>query len=220
MKLPARPQCRVLLVLGALATAVPASAAGYSESTSGDISGDRLAPTMLLLDSASGGTVPGSNVVSGTTGRANGAVDRDYLRVVVPAGHVWSGLRVGNQTTVGGGGSFIGIAAGATMPVAPEASSAAGLLGYRLYGTADRNTDILPAMGLSGNGASGFSAPLPAGDYTVWIQELAAGSFGYRFNFVITPVPEPSPALLGAVGLATLAAWRRRVRGQAGCARA
>jgi hypothetical protein len=196
--------------LACLVIATPALAVRYAESTDGDISGNRFMPTPLLLDYDAAGNVPGSNVVSGSTGRANGVVDRDYLHVVVPSGFLWSELRVGNQTTVGGGGSFIGIAAGSTMPVAPEASSAAGLLGYRLYGSADRNADILAAMGLPGNGATGFPAPLPAGDYTVWIQELADGSFQYRFNFVIAPVSEPSVALLWGLGFAGLAGVRLR----------
>ena len=65
-------------------------------------------------------------------------------------------------------------------------------------------------MALGGNGASGFTVPLSAGDYTVWIQELAPGSFGYRFNFVLAPVPEPSATLLCALGLAVLAGLLRR----------
>jgi len=209
----------VAVALACFVIAAPALAASYSESADGEISGNRLAPTRLLLGFAAGANVAGSNVVSGSTGRANGVVDRDYLHVVVQPGFLWAELRVGNQTAVGGGGSFIGIASGAFMSVAPEASSAAGLLGYRVYGTADRNTDILAAMGLSSNGASGFAAPLPAGDYTVWIQELATGTFGYRFNFVISPVPEPSMALLWALGLAVLAGGRLKVIRQDRCAR-
>lgn len=198
----------VALAWFALAGAV--QAADYAESSGGDLSGDRLAPTTLLLDVFTDANVPGSNVVSGTIGRMNGIVDRDYLRVVVPAGHLWSELRVGNQTVVGGSGSFIGLAAGSVMPVAPDAANAAGLLGFRIFGIDDRNSDILPALGVAGNGAAGFSAPLPAGDYTVWIQELAEGSFQYRLNFVITPVPEPSVALLWGLGFAVLAGTRLR----------
>ncbi len=200
----------LLAALLCLVAAGGAGATGYAESSSGDLSGDRFSPTRLVLDYSTSGNVPGSNVVSGTTGRANGVVDRDYLNVVVPAGFRLSELRVGNQTMVGGGGSFIGLASGAVMPVAPDAADATGLLGYRIYGTGDRNTDILDDMSPGGNGATGFVAPLPAGDYTVWVQELAPGSFGYRFNFVLTPVPEPSSILLCSLGLVALAALRRR----------
>jgi len=204
-------------LLLALCLIVDAGAADLDESLRGDLSGDRMAPTRWVLDHASTGSVPGSNVLTGTTGRIGGVVDRDYLHVVVPAGHEWVGLRVGNQTTVGGGGSFIGLATGPFMPVAPDAADATGLLGFRVHGVADRNTDILPAMAGGGGGASGFALPLAAGDYAVWIQELAPGAYTYRFNFVIAPVPEPASALLAAIGLGAVAlCLHRRQRGSRG----
>jgi hypothetical protein len=52
--------------------------------------------------------------------------------------------------------------------------------------------------------------PLPAGDYAVWIQELAPGTYTYRLNFVIAPVPEPASALLAAIGLGAVALCLRR----------
>jgi hypothetical protein len=202
-----RRGCGSLLL--ALALSLDAGAADLDEAVAGDFSGDRDTPTRWVLDHASTGSVPGSNVLTGITGRIGGVVDRDYLHVVVPDGHEWVALRVGNQTTVGGGGSFIGLAAGPVMPLAPDAGDASGLLGFRVYTQADRNTDIFPAMAAGGNGASGFDVPLPAGDYAVWIQELASGSYRYRLNFVLAPVPEPAVGLLAALGLATVASVAR-----------
>jgi len=211
---PFRTSASVLATAVALLCgAAPAGAASYTESTDGDLSGDRNAPTTLVLDYAPSGNVQGSNIVSGTTGRnaVTGVVDVDYLRITVPDGFALSALRVGNQTTVGGGGSFLGLAAGPVMPVAPNAANATGLLGYRVYGTRDIGTDILDDMAAGGNGASGFTQPLGAGVYTVWVQELATGTFDYRFNFVLSPVPEPGGAPLLAAGLLiiTVAARRR-----------
>ncbi|MBL8382717.1 MAG: PEP-CTERM sorting domain-containing protein [Burkholderiales bacterium] len=200
----------VLLATGSAAVA----ATDYSESAQGDLSNDRLRPTVIALSMGAPGANgrAGNNVLTGATGRsAGGTVDRDYFTVIVPAGHVLSALRVGNQTTVGGGGSFIGMAAGGTMPVAENAGSAAGLLGWKVYALADRNTDILDNLAVSGNGAAGFTAPLGAGAYTFWVQELATGSFNYRFNLVLSPVPEPAGWLMLLAGAALLGARARRI---------
>jgi hypothetical protein len=202
-----RPACALALAVGTgLATA-----ASFSEAVNGELSGDRLAPTFMQLDFQPGGAVPGSNVVSGSVGRSSGGVDLDYLWVNVPVGYRMSELRVGTQTTVGGGGSFIGLAAGVTMPVASDASTALGLLGYKVYRPEDRATDILDDMAAPSLGSSGFERPLAAGDYTFWFQELGSGSFDYRFEMVLTPVPGPAALawLLGA-GLIALGARARQ----------
>jgi PEP-CTERM motif len=193
-----------------------AGAADLNEASFGDLSNDRLAPTRWVLDTITPGPTPGvwNNVLTGKTGRTDGVVDRDYVHVVVPQGSLLVALRVGNQTQSGGAtGSFIGLAAGDLMPVPPDAGSAAGLLGWRHYGVADRNTDILPPMAVPSAGSSGFAVPLPAGDYTLWVQELAPGSFDYRFNLQLAPVPEPSSAALLLLGMAALALRRRRSAG-------
>jgi hypothetical protein len=206
--------CWLLAVLTGLGVGT-AQAATWNEATQGDLSGDRLVPTFLQLDSSPTGNVSGSNIIDGTTGRnaTTAVIDRDYLWVNVPAGFVLSELRVGNQTAVGGSGSFIGIATGSSMPVDPAATTAAGLLGFRVYTLGDRNTNILDDMAVSGNGASAFGGTLAPGDYTLWIQELATGTFAYRFNLVLTPVPLPSAVWLFASGLAPLAWLRRRFTG-------
>lgn len=203
----------VLATLLAALTTQPALATDYTESINGEISGDRVSPTRINLSYGAGGSngVLGNNIISGSLGNIAGVVDRDYFTAIVPVGFNLSELRVGNQTTVGGGGSFIGVAQGAVMPVSanPTPASAAGLLGWKVYTLVDRNTDILDNMAVAGNQASGFTPPLAAGEYTFWLQELAGGSFNYRFNLVLTPVPEPAPWSLLSGGLAMLA-WRRR----------
>jgi len=192
-----------------------ALAADYTESIDGDLSNDRLAPTRLVLSYGGPGasSMLGANIITGTLGNTPpGTIDRDYLNFRIPAGFVLSELRVGQQTTVGGGGSFIGLAAGTTMPVAPDAPDATGLLGWRVYQLSDRGTDILDNMQTAGNGASGFERPLVSGEYTLWLQELASGTFNYRFNLLLSPVPEASTLSLMAAGAlcVVLAARRRR----------
>lgn len=187
-------------------------AADYSESLQGDLSGQHLSPTRLILDFSNTGNTGqgGNNIISGSTGRSGSIVDRDYLNIVVPQGYVLSELRVGNQTQASAGGSFIAIAAGSFMPVAPTAANANGLLGWKHYTTADRMQNILDDMAVSGMGASGLLTPLQAGNYTLWIQELSPGNFNYRFNLLLQPVPEPSTVQLLLVGLIGLNLLGRR----------
>lgn len=211
---------RALAAIAGLAGAASAQAGSYAESTQGEVSDDRMAPTRLVLSFDAGGNVPGSNVIAGQVGRSvQGVVDRDYFHVVVPKGFVWSELRVGNAVAIGGSqGSFIGLAAGDTLPVPHTASSANGLMGWTLYGPSQATMDILGNMAMGHrvagglDGATGFSAPLPAGDYTLWIQETAPGSYTYRFNLLLSPVPEPSVMLLASLGLGCLLVLRRLQR--------
>ncbi len=210
---------RVLaLVVSLFMLSGTAHAATYDESVSGDLSGNRLAPKFLQLDYLPGGNVAGSNVISGTLGRSAGVVDRDYLQINVPLGYVLGRLLVGNQTTVGGSGAFIGLAAGSTMPVSETAIDAQGLLGFRIYTVADRGSDILDDMAIPTQGSFGFTTPLGPGDYTLWIQELAAGSYTYRFNLVLEPatvvsLPPVLPLFMSGLGLL---AWRSRTAGRVG----
>ena len=58
----------------------------------------------------------------------------------------------------------------------------------------------------------GFIPPLPAADYTFWIQEGFLGTFPYSFELVLRSVPAPPTILL--MGLAGLVmSLRRRRRG-------
>lgn len=205
------------MVASAAIFACHVEAANWDEALQGEASGDRWAPTLLRFDTggAAANGETGHNVVSGRTGRdASGVVDRDYFRFVVPEGFALAEMRVGQQTQFGGNGSFIGIAAGAVMPLPADATTAAGLLGWRVTGPLDRGSNILDDMAVAGNGASGFAGTLGAGEYSVWLQELAAGSFVYRYNFVLSPVPEPASITLVALGLCLLRrAARQRTQG-------
>ena len=124
-------------LLAALATQ-PARATDYTESINGEISGDRFNPARIDLSYGAGGSNGGlgNNIITGSLGNIAGVTDRDYFTAIVPVGFNLSELRVGNQTTVGGGGSFIGVAQGAVTPVPEPApwlllSVGVGVLGWR-----------------------------------------------------------------------------------------
>ena len=146
-------KCNCSLVILALSVGVvDVARAGvvYNESVSGDLSGNGLTPTLVSL-------ALGSNQVFGSTGRnADGVVDRDYFTFTVPGGLQWSALLVLPGTTTIGQLGFIGLELGNQLTLPTTTITAAGLLGWRHYNTADINTDILPEVGVPANGSSGF----------------------------------------------------------------
>lgn len=160
----------------------PASAASFDEAVDGDLANDRLVPSHL-------GLATGSNVVRGGYGRP----DLDYLHVHVPTGSHLSGIMALPGTTVGGGRAFIGVQHGTLFSVASDSAEPADLLGYTHIDFVFSPRDLLVEMG-AGFGAQGFSGPLPAGDYTFWIQELAPGSYTFALDFVLTSDAAELPA--------------------------
>lgn len=173
----------------------------YDESTSGDLSGSGLSPTFVSL-------AAGANVVTGTTGRQNGLVDRDYLSFTVPSGWLLSAITpLPGTSTVAGGLAFIGIEAG-TQVTTPVTGPATTLLGWHHYAPGDVGNNILPLIG-AGAGAIGFSGALGAGTYAVWIQETGTGTVPYVMAFTLTAVPEPASAWLLLTGALALAVRRR-----------
>lgn len=195
-----------LLAAAALLAATTTQAAtAWDEAVNGDLSGNGLAPSFAAF-------VAGSNQLFGTTGRApaGGPIDRDYLRFTVPAGHVLQSLMVLPGNTTLGSGAFIGLMAGPQFTVPPTATTAAGLLGWTLFGIDQEGTDILPAMSVPELGSSGFTIPLPAGDYSLWVQEAAIGTAVYKLDFIVAEVPEAPTGLAMLAGLALLGAALRR----------
>lgn len=194
---------RAAAVAAITLVATSAFAGGYLESASGDLSTDRLNPTPIVL------TV-GSNNVEGTSGFSATTFDRDYFSITLSAGQTLDRLVVGLNTVVGGGASFIGVQAGAQLTVDPDTvTSGAQLLGWHIFSSADKGTNILDEMG-GGPDKVGFTGPLPAGTYTFWVQELAPRFFPedpyppypYQFDLQVAAVPEPSTYAM--LGLGTL----------------
>ena len=171
----------------------------YSEFVSGDLSNNGLNPTPLSFTS-------GSNEVFGTTGRDSAGVsDRDYFTFTVPSNLKLTALieEAGTQTTSLG---FFAVQNGTQVTVSPTTTTAAGLLGWIHYGPAATDIDILPELGIPSQGSTGFVPPLAPGSYAFWLQDTTAGTFNYRFNFILAAVPEPSAGFLLIFGL--LGLWR------------
>jgi hypothetical protein len=171
----------------------------YNESISGDLSNSGLTPTLLSISF-------GSNDVFGTTGKsAAGVIDRDYFTFTVPQGLELTAITVlpGTGTLGALGESFIGIESGPQVTVSTAATDATGLLGWDHYGTEDIGVNILPLMGTSGLGSTGFSGPLPAGTYSFWVQEASVGTVPYGLEFTVA-TPEPASWTMLCTGMAAL----------------
>lgn len=182
----------------------------YNEANTGDLSGNRLAPTFINIS-------PGDNLILGATGGSNTGVDRDYFTITIAANQQLTAITLLPNTTVGGEFSFIGIASGKTVSTNPADFTAAGLLGWWHYGAGDINTDILSQMTTPSLGSSGFTAPLGAGDYAFWVQDFNPGVISYGFNLTvanlnIAPVPLPTGLVTFLSGLAMLSTVRRKTK--------
>lgn len=202
---------KLLPLLAAGVLTLPAfGAVVYDEAIDGPLSNDWTAPTGLTLSA-------GSNEIFGF----NGSPDpRDYVTFEIPVNFVLSSITL-LDTAIGNIG-FLALQAGGeiTLPPVPPPASAAGLLGWWHYQSADIGTDLLAKMSVSVAGSSGFSLPLGPGTYSLWIQDTSlpeppATAFRYGLDLQLTPVPEPSTAqlvLLSLTGLGLLGKYRRKLR--------
>lgn len=137
-------------------------ATSVDEGNIGDFSNDPANPTPWTLGA-------GANTLRGSTS----IPDNDYVAFTVGPCDTLDTITVTNFTSVGNDDrGFVALQQGSAFTVPEEeASTRIGqLFGYRHYGTADINQDILTEIG-QGQGAIGFTAPLSAGTYTMWLNQ-------------------------------------------------
>lgn len=189
---------RCVIIVVTWTAACLASAGDYTEAGSGDLAGNRLAPTNW-------------NVTAGINRliAATSPGDQEYLRINIPAGHSLRGLAVQLYTT--NDAMFIGFQQGTTFTVTPAAATAGDMVGYAHFGTAEGNvgTDILDDMA-SAPGAIGFTPPLPTGSYTFWLQQGTPGITTYQLNFDVVFRPGDYNSN-GVVDAADYVVWRNTV---------
>ena len=190
----------------ALGSVSAVAATGYNETSSGDLSNLNTSPTAVTFG-------VGSNIISGSTGSTAGVIDRDYFTFTIAPDQQLTAIMVLDGTTSIAGRdpqnplSFIGLEAGGSV-TDPGAPVVGDLLGYTHYGPSLVGSDILDNIG-AGAGAQGFSGPLGAGTYSVWIQEANAGTANYVFDFLVASVPESSTWAMMLCGFG-LIGWSMR----------
>lgn len=166
----------LVIILVAFFVGTVLADSSYNEGTGGDLSGDRLNPTLFTL-------TPGSNLLTATS--VSG--DLEYVRVTVPLGFQLNALALTDYISTDDR-SFIAVQSGVTFTEPPVGTNVANLLGYTHFGTGlgHVGTDILDDMA-GGAGAIGFSPPLSSGQYTFWLQETGVETSTYTLNFRVSP---------------------------------
>lgn len=186
----------VLFVIASTLAAAAHAQIIWDESTQGDLSGNRLAPTSLNLNLGTNGVLASS-----------GPNDLEYVHF-----HLSAGMQLDAIVPVLYNGSdqvaFIGVQAGTTFTEPAQGTNVANLLGWALWGPGmgNMNTNILPTIG-AGSGAQGFTGPLTGSDYTFWIQNTGS-EFTWRMDFNTSIVPEP--ATMAGLFFGSLALLRKK----------
>jgi len=187
--------CGTMFALSVVvSTTASADIVAFDESRDGDASDNRFAPIIIAL-------TQGMNTVRGFSGQSStpDIHDLDYITFTIAEGFQLDGFFV-QAASVGGAFSFVGLQAGPQITIPADWTDInTPLLGWAHFGSSTIGADILPDMAIS-PGSVGFSGPLAAGTYALWIMELDASEpHTYSFGLSVTPVPQPSVIAIAAI---------------------
>lgn len=138
-----------------------------------DLSNDRLNPTVIQFSQE-----------MDTVSNCFQSDDVDYFTFNVPKDSALMGITLINYEVANTSNqAFIGIQKGNTFTEPASGTNTANLLGGLIFGTTNVGTNILSEMGML-NGSQGFTTPLPAGDYTIWLNQTGDQSCAtFQFLF-------------------------------------
>ena len=173
--------------------ATVASGTDWNETINGDLSGDTNNPTPVSFSL-------GENRIIGTMGTPPGGdTDADLFTFTIAPGEQLSSIFV--ESLTGTEASFYAIAAGPIITFVPNEH----LSNILITTTGEIMDDLANPV----YGGPGITAPLGAGQYTVWWQETAEVR-DYTFRYTVTEVPEPAGAI--GMGMCAVAVSLRRRR--------
>ncbi|MCR9292605.1 MAG: PEP-CTERM sorting domain-containing protein [bacterium] len=170
----------------------------YTESVSGDLSGNMSSPTLLnpLLGL---NTIIGQVGNNGNTGASNGS-DADYFTFTIQPGYELTTFTIDSYTFSPSdpGSSFMGYRAG---------SSFAG----QQFGDIDSFVLFNASSGdVIGNLSN--MGKLGAGQHAFWVQETSPSTVNYSMSFSVSAVPEPTTFGMLCLVVTHTAFVRRRSR--------
>lgn len=180
----------LLLTLTALLTLTPtpthaAPTESWTESLHGDLSDLHTSPTPVPISL-------GDNLITGRMGSLpNFAFDADIFTFQVPFASILTSINLVQFEMLEdvGGGSFFAISAGTSIDPNSPSRHLSNLL-------IESPGELFPRLANPTYAGPGIRAPLPAGNYTLWFQELST-PVNYQFSLTLSPVviPEPSTTL-------------------------
>lgn len=170
-----------------------------------------------------------AGAVSQTTGSAAGGVspDAQYVSFTVPIGYEFTSLKLVDYNSSDDRG-FVALQAGDKWTAVPNTTTGAlpGALAYHHFGSGAGTTygslcsqsyaggtipvdvcatDPVANSDLFTRSINGpITGPLPAGPYTLWLQQTNTTPVGFTFQATSTALPAPLPLL------------RQRIRGRVG----
>ena len=198
-----------IAALAMTGTVAPAAVV-FDESVDGPLSRDNDKPTALTF-------AVGENTVAGTISRARTDGDVDVYTFNVPIGAVLDSIALDTFESLDNL-AFFAIDSGTMFPydvfdfddVANGFLPESAYLGGTVFGPSDITNDVNLLTRAGNIGGARFTGPLPADDYSIYVQQTGASTdYSLTFNVTsVTAVPEPGSML----ALATVGAvlWRRR----------
>lgn len=182
-------------LIGGLILASAGAAATYDEAMQGDLSDDRLAPTPFPLNAPS--SLLAGSVTFG---------ERDYFTVTVPVGAALNKIILTRYES-SNARAFIGLQVGSQVTLDPSGNTSDGLLGYMHFGF----DQVIPGnllVDLARSIPPGFSLPLPAGNYSFWVNQTEPAPTFYEFNFTTAVKVVGDYSGNGHVDAADYTIWR------------
>ena len=189
-------------------------------------------PTITMSGSVVTDTSQGHTAVGGVSSNSN------YVTFTVPQGFVFQGLSLKSYKSADNR-AFVALMPGNTWTSVPNVGTGAlpGALAFHHFGTGGNPLGALCAQqylsgsrtpssgencltnpaGQSNLLTKSISTPingtLPAGDYTVWIQQTSGELVDYVFEASFAPAPGPLPLLGAAAGWSLSRRLRKRIKG-------